>query len=101
MYWFTWASPAFGGILKSAHALEIPFVFDNLDAFEMLIGTGDDLQGLADLMQPAWVRFAHEGNPGWDAYTEETRATMGFDPTDAGVINDPLGSEREMWAGRA
>ncbi|CAB5021332.1 MAG: carboxylesterase family protein [Actinobacteria bacterium] len=101
MYWFTWASPAFGGILKSAHALEIPFVFDNLDAFEMLIGTGDDRQGLVDLMQPAWVRFAHEGNPGWDSYTEETRSTMRFDSTDAGVINDPLSSEREMWAGRA
>ena len=32
MYWFTWSTPAFGGILGSCHALDIPFAFDNLDA---------------------------------------------------------------------
>ena len=101
MYWFTWSSPAFGGILKSCHALELPFVFDNLDAFEMLTGTGDDRQGLADLMQASWIRFAHEGNPGWDAYNEKTRATMRFDSIDAGVVENPGSIEREMWAGRA
>ncbi|MEN9747265.1 MAG: hypothetical protein RL729_1737, partial [Actinomycetota bacterium] len=25
MYWFTWATPAFGGILGSCHALDVPF----------------------------------------------------------------------------
>ena len=101
MYLFTWASPVFGGILKSCHALDIPFVFDNLKAFEMLTGTGDDRQALADSMQAAWVRFAYAGDPGWEKYSAETRATMRFDSIDAGVVNDPQSSEREMWATRA
>ena len=31
VYEMTWRSPQFGGRLGSCHALEIPFVFDNLD----------------------------------------------------------------------
>ena len=44
MYWFTWATPAFGGILGSCHALDIPFAFDNLGApgTDMLLGTEED-----------------------------------------------------------
>ena len=31
MYLFTWESDALGGLFKSAHAMEIPFVFDHAD----------------------------------------------------------------------
>ena len=49
MYWFTWASPALGGILGSAHALDIPFAFDNVHApgAEMMLGDGPELPVLA------------------------------------------------------
>ena len=55
MYWFTWASPAFGGLLGSAHALDIPFAFDNIHSpgTEMLLGDGPERQGIA-------TRFADE-----------------------------------------
>ena len=31
MYRFDWESPAFGGVLGAAHAMDIPFVFNTLD----------------------------------------------------------------------
>jgi len=37
-----WASPAFDGRLGSCHALEIPFVLDNLDAASGELFTGAD-----------------------------------------------------------
>ncbi|MDZ7732772.1 MAG: hypothetical protein U5R31_06305 [Acidimicrobiia bacterium] len=41
MYEFAWSSPAFDGRLRSCHALEIPFVFDNLHqpGVDLLCGT--------------------------------------------------------------
>ena len=30
-YLFSWESPAFGGLLRSTHALEIPFVWNTID----------------------------------------------------------------------
>src|SRR5207253_2162814 len=79
--------PVFGGILRSAHALEIPFVFDNLDRgrAEVLTGTGPERQGIADAMHRSWIAFARDGNPQhaglpeWPRYDIDRRATMRFD----------------------
>ena len=40
MYRFDWATPVFGGQLGACHALEIPFVFNNLEAAgsDMFVG---------------------------------------------------------------
>ncbi len=64
-YLFTFESPVFGGILRSTHALEIPFVFDTLDGSgaDMLTGTGPERQGIADSMHGAWIAFARHGDP--------------------------------------
>jgi para-nitrobenzyl esterase len=104
MYLFTWPSPVFGGILKSAHAVEIPFVFDNVDApgTNIFIGEGAERQGIADRMSEAWLAFARNGDPnhtaipGWPRYDRDRRATMRID-IDWELLDDPAGAERKLW----
>lgn len=69
-YEFTWRSSAVDGALGAAHAVELPFVFDRLDADvlrgpDALLGPDEVPTGLADEMHWAWVRFATTGDPGW------------------------------------
>ncbi len=102
MYLFTWETPALDGQLKSCHALEIPFVFDNLTRSGGFIGNGPECVSIAENMSEAWLAFARDGVPGyhklptWPAYTPETRATMIFDTT-CRVTNDPGGDLRRAW----
>jgi para-nitrobenzyl esterase len=101
MYLFTWETPVFGGILRSTHALEIPFVFDNLDrgGAELLLGSGGDRQSIADAMHRAWIAFArsgdpsHAGLPAWPAYDLDRRSTMRFDET-CELLADPAAEDR-------
>lgn len=65
-YHFTHPSTGLGGVLGAAHAVEIPFVFDNLHqaGTDMMLGdvTPERLEfaaGLAD----AWVAFASADDP--------------------------------------
>ncbi len=78
MYLFAWPTPVFGGSLKACHALELPFVFDNLDqpGASTFTGDGPERQGIADAMHRAWTAFAHDGDPGWPAYDTGSRTTM-------------------------
>jgi para-nitrobenzyl esterase len=103
MYRFDWATPVFGGALGACHALEIPFVFDNLDAAgsEMFTGTAsDEMRAMARTMHTAWHTFARSGQPGdnWPTYTAAQRNVMRFDLTSE-VVEDPEGAEREAWEG--
>jgi para-nitrobenzyl esterase len=100
MYLFTWETPVFGGKLKSCHALELPFMWDAIDkpGLSILTGDGDDRQPLADAMHAAWIAFARTGDPGWPAYDAERRATQRFDTT-VETVDDPMGEQRELWAG--
>ena len=98
MYEFAWKSPLFGGRLGACHALEIPFVFDTLDAEadgESLLGPAPPA-GLAAAMHQAWIHFARTGDPGWQAYEPATRATMIFDQACA-VAYDPRPQQRMTW----
>src|SRR5205085_1787158 len=82
-YVFAWASQAFDGSLGACHALEIPFVWDNLHqpGVPFFVGRTDGMQPLADAMHAAWIAFArdadpnHGGLPPWPAYDREDRAT--------------------------
>lgn len=98
MYLFAWPTPVFGGSLGACHALELPFVFDNLDqpGASTFTGDGPERQGIADTMHRAWIDFAHRGDPGWPAYDPGTRSTMRFDTTSE-VVDDPMGDERSLW----
>jgi para-nitrobenzyl esterase len=99
MYLFTWQTPVMGGKLKSPHGIEMAFVFDNIDKVTVRVGTGADLQPLADKVSSAWVAFARTGNPNhaglpnWPPYDTSTRATMIFND-ECKVVNDPGKDER-------
>lgn len=104
MYLFTFESNALGGLFKSAHALEIPFVFNNPD-IAPFTGKGDDRYELATTMSSAWANFARTGNPNgdgvpeWPKYNSEDRPTMIFN-VPSGAENDPRKAEREVWKGK-
>jgi para-nitrobenzyl esterase len=105
MYLFEWPSTAFDGRLGACHALEIPFVFDNLDKGGIDQVTGPEPpQSIADAMHAAWLAFVHDRDPSgggeqWPAYDTGRRATMIFDRKDR-VDDDPLGAERAVWDAR-
>ncbi len=98
MYLFTWDSPVESGVYGSEHALELRFVFNNLDAE---VGTNPPLS-LVEAMQDAWIAFAKTGNPNhgglpaWPAYTPDRRATMIFDAV-CKVVDDPGKEGRLFW----
>ena len=100
MYWFCWESRAFEGRLRATHALEIPFVFDNLDrpGVDVFLGPGERPQGVADAMHRHWIDFIRDLDPGWTRYDLDQRATMRFDDEPA-VVLDPDGAERAAWDG--
>jgi para-nitrobenzyl esterase len=109
MYRFDWRSTAFDGAFGACHALEIPFVFDNLSApgADMFTG-GSAPQSIATQMHAAWVSFAKTGDPNgdprtgelpeWPAYDTARRATMLLD-VEPQVADDPDGELRELWDG--
>jgi len=100
-YYFTWRSPVREGKLRSYHTLEIPFVFDNVDAARSMTGSGSDRYLLAQRMSTAWVAFARSGNPShaglpdWSAFDTTRRAVMVFDDT-CKVVDDPHGAEQRL-----
>jgi para-nitrobenzyl esterase len=102
-YQFDFASPALDGRLGSCHALEIPFVFDNLNQPCVSFFAGPNPpQAVADAMHRAWIAFAHRGDPNhdglpaWPAYDAVSRPTMHFDVTCL-VSEDDDGDVRVAW----
>ncbi len=98
MYEFGWRSPMFDGRLGACHALELGFVFDNLEHSGPMLGDHPP-QPLADEMHRAWVDFARRGDPGWPRYDTSRRPVMHFDAQGAMLVNDPAGSTRQLWEG--
>ena len=100
-YYFTWRSPVRGGKLRSFHTVEIPFVFDNVDAARSMTGTGHDRYLLASRMSGAWTAFARSGNPDhaqlphWAPFDLPRRATMIFND-DCRLVDDPYGAEQRL-----
>jgi para-nitrobenzyl esterase len=101
-YYFTWRSPVRDGKLRTFHTLEIPFVFDNVDAAQAMTGSGKDRHPLATRMSNAWVAFARTGNPNhpglphWTAYDSTRRATMIFN-NECRMVDDPHGTEQRLF----
>jgi para-nitrobenzyl esterase len=104
MYRFDCPSPASEGRLGATHALEIPFVWDLLDHFGVVLFTGDGPQRrqLAAAVHAAWLAFATTGTPTtallpeWPRYEPGRRATMLLDET-CRVVEDPGGELRRLW----
>jgi len=95
-YLFNWNTPVDGGKWKAPHALEIGFVFDNVDNSASMSGVGAEQQRIADMMSEAWIAFARTGDPNnsslpkWEPYTVERRATMIID-TEPALVDHPRG----------
>ncbi|MGC9468421.1 MAG: carboxylesterase/lipase family protein [Anaerolineae bacterium] len=104
MYQFAWETPILDGRLGATHALELPFVWDNLAHAREMTGDLEASHPLATKMSEAWLALArtgdpnHDGLPPWPAYTPERRATMIFDET-CRVMDDPGREERLAWDG--
>jgi para-nitrobenzyl esterase len=96
LYEFGWRSPVQG--LGAAHAVEIPFVFDNLDApgADQLLGSAPPRQLAADL-HATWIRFAATGDPGWPPFGPSC-PVMTWTGETARVERDPRGDELKSWA---
>ncbi|HKP60613.1 MAG TPA: carboxylesterase/lipase family protein [Polyangiales bacterium] len=99
-YYFCWQTPVLGGKLRSPHALEIPFVFDNTERSQALTGGGPRAAALADKISDAWIAFARSGSPDtgklprWPSYERVERSTMVFDDESA-IVSDPNHERRE------
>jgi para-nitrobenzyl esterase len=103
-YWFTWASPGFGGLLGACHAIEVAFVFGalHLPGGEQFVGIGPAADELAGRTMDAWLSFARSGAPAhaalpdWPRYDVPRRATLELGAR-CQVHEDPLASERQLW----
>jgi len=101
LYSFDWETPVFGGRLKAFHALDVPFVFETIDA----VGSTDRGEVAHDLSRriaATWTAFARTGNPDnpaiphWPAYTASDRATLVLD-RNCHVENDYGREVRLLW----
>jgi para-nitrobenzyl esterase len=102
MYSLDWQSPAHGGRVKAHHAMDLPFVFDNVDMADTTAGA-PGARDLAARISTTWIAFARNGSPSnpampsWPAYTTAGRATMILDTT-CRVVHDPDREARLLWS---
>ena len=103
LYQIRWRTPVEGGRRLSPHCIEIPFAMQNHWQLPEMVGTGPELQPLADRVSGAWVAFARTGNPNhadipkWTAYSSADRTTMIID-NEWKAMNDPNREERIAMA---
>jgi para-nitrobenzyl esterase len=102
LYQFDFVSPQRGGRLGAHHALEVPFVFDELAASIAMVGEPNaTAQHLADTMSTTWAQFArsgdpnHAGLPNWKPYDAAQRWTLVFDKVSE-LVADPRAAERTL-----
>jgi para-nitrobenzyl esterase len=101
VYLMAWETLADNGRLRAHHALDVPLVFDNVEANRSMVGPGPEPQAMADLMSNVWVTFARtgdpntEGLPNWPVYNTENRNTMVFD-TESHVVERPYEEIRRI-----
>ena len=101
-YEFQWRSPTGFG---SVHCLDLPFVWDVLDADRVDVVAGDNPpRQLAAGMHRAWVRFITEGDPGWPAYASTAdgrdssrRNVMAFNDPESRLVDDPHRDIRSVF----
>ncbi len=102
-YYFQWYSPVSGGTIRAAHTMDIPFALDTASRSPSMVGTGPDVQPLADKMSAAWAAFARTGNPNnamlpdWPAFNLDSRSTLIFN-NECRQANDPFSEERQAIA---
>jgi para-nitrobenzyl esterase len=117
MYIFTHESsfivPGTHHTIGAAHALEIPYKFNNIRPAMPSGGASGQQQGMmaasdpdsvrtARNMSEMWSAFARtghpsaKGQPNWPAYDTKRRATMEIN-AECKVVDDPFSVERKLW----
>lgn len=102
-YELHWGSPIDGGKWRAHHALDIPFLFDNVAYSNNNTGTGLEAFAMAEQISETYIAFAHTGDPNnpkiphWPAYDLKRRATMAFD-LKSHVIDDPRSEARKLFS---
>lgn len=104
LYQFTWESPAYPAGLGANHALDVPFMRDDVATLRAIGPVGEQLvagapEQLAPKMHADWLRFATTGDPGWPAYEPPRRSTMIYGPHST-LHDDPAQAERLAWEGK-
>ncbi|MBQ9067063.1 MAG: carboxylesterase/lipase family protein [Clostridia bacterium] len=95
-YVYYWNYPSAIPDLGACHAVELAYVFNNLDE---TIYTGNNVDAsLAAEVQQMWINFAKTGDPStednnWPSYNEDTRTCMVLDQK-IHTENDLLGEQR-------
>jgi para-nitrobenzyl esterase len=103
-YKFEWETTARYGRMRTPHALEIPFVFDNVGgpAWKGLTRETPEAHALAAKVSATWANFARTGDPNggglpqWQPYETTSRSTMVIN-NESALIDDPAGDERRLW----
>ncbi len=87
-YLFTWESPAFGGVLGSCHAIDLPFVFGTVHnpVVQTFSGGGDGAFELSASIRAAWTAFAWSGSP---AAADGASGAVAADGSVSQVVPDP------------
>ena len=82
LYRFDFETPEGGGHMRSPHAVEVPFVFNNIKVAGPLISKMPEAYAVAEATSAAWAAFARTGDPNtsklpkWPAFTVNSRDTM-------------------------
>jgi para-nitrobenzyl esterase len=102
-YLWTWQSPAWGGAIGAAHAIEIPFVFDLVEDHRLHIFVGPEApRSLAHATHESWIVFARSGAPSagglpdWPRVDGPGQPVMVLD-VDPRIEHDPQGRTRRFW----
>ena len=98
LYQFDWESRA--PHLKSTHALEIPFMFNVLDApgVAAFVGRGDLPYDLAGEMHRVWTHFIQGDSPGSSSYSASDRIAMHFN-TESYLVSADHAAAIALWEG--
>ncbi len=98
MYWFTWPTPIFDGVLGCCHALDLPFMFSNLDKpnVELFTGTSPVRSKISTHFTDELLSFAKTGKVSWPQYNTSDRKTLRIDE-DVEVLTNPEPVIRKLW----
>jgi para-nitrobenzyl esterase len=102
-YVFDWRTPVYGGVLRTPHTLEVPFVFGSTEAAAASVGNGPEVAALTRTVQSIWTSFVRNGNPKataipeWPTYQSPDKPAMMIN-LESGVAQDPGGAARQAIA---
>lgn len=99
LYWFTWATPVFDGALGCCHALDLPFLFSNLDKPNIELFTGSDSERplISEHFTSELISFAKTGEVSWPQFADDQPFTLRID-VEKTIFNDPETELRVRWA---